>query len=94
MNETKCLECGTVTAREEAFYDLSLDIEQNCSLTACLRNFRRGARGARPACPGVAAHTAADPRLLGCHALRRVWVRCAMVSVSACLVACGVPQRR
>ena len=40
MNETKCLECGTVTAREEAFYDLSLDIEQNCSLTACLRNFR------------------------------------------------------
>ena len=44
MNETKCLECGTVTAREEAFYDLSLDIEQNCSLTACLRNFRCGAR--------------------------------------------------
>ena len=46
VNETKCLECGTVTAREEAFYDLSLDIEQNCSLTACLRNFRCGARAA------------------------------------------------
>ena len=40
VNETKCLECETVTSREEAFYDLSLEIEQNCSLTACLRNFR------------------------------------------------------
>jgi hypothetical protein len=40
VNETKCLACETVTAREEAFYDLSLDIDQNTSLTACLRNFR------------------------------------------------------
>ena len=40
VNETRCLECETVTSREEAFYDLSLEIEQNCSLTACLRNFR------------------------------------------------------
>ncbi|KAK9917186.1 hypothetical protein WJX75_001669 [Coccomyxa subellipsoidea] len=39
VNETKCLACETVTSREEAFYDLSLEIEQNCSLTACLRNF-------------------------------------------------------
>lgn len=42
VNETKCLACETVTSREEAFYDLSLEIEQNCSLTACLRNFRCG----------------------------------------------------
>ncbi len=40
VNETKCLECETVTLREEAFYDLSLEIEQNTSLTSCLRNFR------------------------------------------------------
>lgn len=40
VNETKCLACETVTAREEAFYDLSLDIDQNTSLSACLRNFR------------------------------------------------------
>ncbi len=40
VSETKCLACNTVTTREEAFYDLSLDIEQNCSLTACLQNFR------------------------------------------------------
>ena len=42
VNETKCLECETVTLREEAFYDLSLEIEQNTSLTSCLRNFRCG----------------------------------------------------
>ena len=40
MNETRCLRCETVTSREEAFYDLSLEIEQNSSLTACLKNFR------------------------------------------------------
>ena len=40
VSETRCLACKTVTTREEAFYDLSLDIEQNCSLTACLQNFR------------------------------------------------------
>ena len=40
VNETRCLRCETVTSREEAFYDLSLEIEQNSSLTACLKNFR------------------------------------------------------
>ncbi|CAK0785581.1 hypothetical protein CVIRNUC_008791 [Coccomyxa viridis] len=39
VSETKCLACSTITTREEAFYDLSLDIEQNCSVTACLKNF-------------------------------------------------------
>lgn len=38
-NETRCLCCETVTARDESFLDLSLDIEQNSSVTACLRNF-------------------------------------------------------
>ncbi|CAI5495787.1 unnamed protein product [Closterium sp. Naga37s-1] len=38
-NETRCLCCETVTARDEAFLDLSLDIEQNSSVTSCLRNF-------------------------------------------------------
>ncbi|KAK9808564.1 hypothetical protein WJX73_009169 [Symbiochloris irregularis] len=39
VNETRCLQCETVTNREEAFYDLSLEIEQNSSLTSCLQNF-------------------------------------------------------
>ncbi|EHA8587393.1 putative Ubiquitin carboxyl-terminal hydrolase 4 [Cocos nucifera] len=38
-NETRCLQCETVTARDEAFFDLSLDIEQNSSITSCLKNF-------------------------------------------------------
>ena len=38
-NETRCLRCETVTARDETFFDLSLDIEQNSSITSCLRNF-------------------------------------------------------
>ncbi|KAK8517383.1 hypothetical protein V6N12_016235, partial [Hibiscus sabdariffa] len=38
-NETRCLRCETVTARDEAFLDLSLDIEQNSSITSCLKNF-------------------------------------------------------
>ena len=28
-----------VTSREEATFDLSLEIDTNCSLTSCLRNF-------------------------------------------------------
>ena len=38
-NETRCLTCETVTTRDECFLDLSIDIEQNTSLSACLRNF-------------------------------------------------------
>ncbi|XP_004502418.1 ubiquitin carboxyl-terminal hydrolase 4-like isoform X1 [Cicer arietinum] len=38
-NETRCLQCETVTARDETFLDLSLDIEQNSSITSCLKNF-------------------------------------------------------
>ncbi|KAJ3195854.1 hypothetical protein HK101_010832 [Irineochytrium annulatum] len=38
-NETKCLTCETVTNRDEAFLDLSVDIEQHSSVTSCLRNF-------------------------------------------------------
>lgn len=40
MNETRCLHCETVTSREEVFMDLSLEIDQNTSVTSCLRNFR------------------------------------------------------
>lgn len=39
VTETKCLWCENVTKREEPFYDLSLEIEKNCSLTACLQRF-------------------------------------------------------
>lgn len=38
-NETRCLQCETVTARDETFLDLSVDIEQNSSITSCLKNF-------------------------------------------------------
>eukprot|EP01134_Creolimax_fragrantissima_P002194 CFRG2194T1 len=38
-NETRCLECETVSSKDECFLDLSVDIEQNSSITRCLRNF-------------------------------------------------------
>lgn len=36
-NETRCLCCETVRSKDEHFLDLSVDIEQNTSLTHCLR---------------------------------------------------------
>ncbi|KAI0223865.1 hypothetical protein L0F63_001993, partial [Massospora cicadina] len=38
-NETKCLTCDTVTCKEESFLDLSIDIEENSSVSSCLRQF-------------------------------------------------------
>ncbi|KAN0023787.1 hypothetical protein ACTFIV_008174 [Dictyostelium citrinum] len=38
-NETKCLTCESITNKDESFLDLSIDIEQNKSLTNCLSNF-------------------------------------------------------
>jgi len=38
-NETKCLTCQSVSSRDESFLDLSIDIEQNTSLTHCLKHF-------------------------------------------------------
>ncbi|GJX37534.1 ubiquitin domain-containing protein 2-like protein [Tanacetum coccineum] len=38
-NEARCLRCQTVTARDDTFLDLSLDIDQNNSITSCLKNF-------------------------------------------------------
>lgn len=38
-NETRCLTCETVTSRDESFLDLSIDIDENTSITACLRQF-------------------------------------------------------
>ena len=38
-NETRCLACDSVTSRDESFLDLSLEIEQNSSISACMRNF-------------------------------------------------------
>ena len=37
VNETRCLCCETVRSKEEDFLDLSLDIDQNTSLTHCLK---------------------------------------------------------
>jgi ubiquitin carboxyl-terminal hydrolase 12/46 len=38
-NETKCLMCETITAKDETFLDLSVDVEQNSSVTSCLKSF-------------------------------------------------------
>ncbi|KAI0962643.1 hypothetical protein AcV7_001441 [Taiwanofungus camphoratus] len=38
-SETRCLTCETVSSRDESFLDLSIDIEHNSSVTACLRQF-------------------------------------------------------
>jgi ubiquitin carboxyl-terminal hydrolase 9/13 len=38
-SETRCMTCETVSSRDEAFLDLSVDIEQNSSISACLRQF-------------------------------------------------------
>eukprot|EP01083_Nonionella_stella_P021600 59862_1 len=38
-SETQCLRCENVTKRDEQFIDLSLDIEENSSVTRCLQMF-------------------------------------------------------
>ncbi|KAJ7361359.1 hypothetical protein DFH08DRAFT_371697 [Mycena albidolilacea] len=38
-SETRCLTCENISSRDESFLDLSIDIEQNASVTACLRQF-------------------------------------------------------
>ncbi|KAL1921920.1 uncharacterized protein VTP21DRAFT_10562 [Calcarisporiella thermophila] len=38
-NEIKCLTCENVTSRDESFLDMSIDIDQNTSVTSCLRQF-------------------------------------------------------
>eukprot|EP01064_Diplonema_japonicum_P030403 TRINITY_DN5173_c0_g1_i1.p1 TRINITY_DN5173_c0_g1~~TRINITY_DN5173_c0_g1_i1.p1 ORF type:complete len:419 (+),score=45.21 TRINITY_DN5173_c0_g1_i1:109-1365(+) len=40
--EMRCLSCESVTSREEEFLGLSVDIDQNVSLLAVLRNFSKG----------------------------------------------------
>ena len=38
-SETKCLTCENVSQRDEAFLDLSVDLDEHTSVTACLRKF-------------------------------------------------------
>lgn len=38
-NETRCLNCETVSSKDEDFLDLSIDVEPNTSVTHCLRGF-------------------------------------------------------
>lgn len=38
-NETRCLSCESVSSKDEDFLDLSVDVEQNASITHCLRVF-------------------------------------------------------
>ena len=39
VNETKCLNCESVSSKDENFLDLSVDVEQNTSLSHCLQEF-------------------------------------------------------
>ena len=38
-SETKCLTCENVSQRDEAFLDLSVDLDHHSSVTSCLRKF-------------------------------------------------------
>lgn len=38
-SETRCLTCENVSQRDEAFLDLSIDLEAHSSVTSCLRKF-------------------------------------------------------
>ena len=38
-SETRCLTCETSSQRDETFLDLSIDLEDNTSVTSCLRKF-------------------------------------------------------
>ncbi|KAI9720073.1 MAG: hypothetical protein M1812_003200 [Candelaria pacifica] len=38
-SETKCLTCENISQRDEAFLDLSVDLDQHYSVTSCLRKF-------------------------------------------------------
>lgn len=39
-SETRCLNCETVSSKDENFFDLQVDVDQNTSITSCLRCFR------------------------------------------------------
>lgn len=38
-NETRCLNCESLSSKDEDFLDLSVDVDQNTSITSCLRVF-------------------------------------------------------
>lgn len=38
-SETRCLNCETVSSKDEHFFDLQVDVDQNTSITHCLRCF-------------------------------------------------------
>lgn len=38
-NETRCLNCESLSSKDEDFLDLSVDVDQNTSITQCLKEF-------------------------------------------------------
>lgn len=38
-NETRCLNCESLSSKDEDFLDLSVDVDQNVSITQCLKDF-------------------------------------------------------
>jgi ubiquitin C-terminal hydrolase len=87
-SETRCLRCEAATTREEPFYDLSLEIEPNASVTGCLARFAATETLAGPdkffcdgcGCPQEAARrlrVAAAPPVLCLHLKRFKYVEAA-----------------
>jgi len=40
-SETRCLNCETITSKDEDFFELSINIDQNTSISSCLRSFSK-----------------------------------------------------
>ncbi|KAK1345934.1 hypothetical protein QTO34_008399 [Cnephaeus nilssonii] len=60
-NETRCLNCETVSSKDEDFLDLSVDVEQNTSITHCLSLTRASPPGK---CPELPQFTFMSPPVL------------------------------
>ncbi|XP_043560844.1 ubiquitin carboxyl-terminal hydrolase 12-B isoform X3 [Chiloscyllium plagiosum] len=52
-NETRCLNCETVSSKDEDFLDLSVDVEQNTSITHCLRSILFCFKQEKPCVAGI-----------------------------------------
>ncbi|KAF8071087.1 UBP4 [Scenedesmus sp. PABB004] len=66
VSETRCLQCETVTRREEVFMDLSLEIDHNTSITSCLKQFSKTemlARTNKFECECCGSHQEAQKRI-------------------------------
>ncbi|WIA11872.1 hypothetical protein OEZ85_011958 [Tetradesmus obliquus] len=66
VSETRCLQCETLTRREEVFMDLSLEIDHNTSITSCLKQFSKTemlAKSNKFECEACGSHQEAQKRI-------------------------------